>query len=108
MAQQAIEKIRHAEEEAARIVAEAQATARELLKEAERQAKANDANSMEQAAAEAEAMKAKARQDAEESVQGMLAEGRAAVGSIMELPQERVNQAATAILERIVKSNGNR
>lgn len=108
MAQQAIEKIRQAEDEAARIVAEAQAKARELLKEEERQIRMNDAKSMEQAAQEAEKMKAIARQDAEESVQGMLEEGKAAVGTITGLPEERVNQAATAILERIVKSNGNR
>lgn len=107
MAKEAIEKIRLAEEEARKLVFDAQTKSRELLKAAEEQAKANDADIMAQANREALELKAKARQQAEKSVEGVLEDGKAAVGEILEIKDSEIDKAAQAILERIVKTNGN-
>lgn len=107
MAKEAIEKIRLAEEEARKLVFDAQTKSRELLKEAEEAVKANDAEIMTQANREALELKTKAKLDAEKSVESVLADGKAVVGSILQIPESEIDKAAQAILERIVKINGN-
>lgn len=108
LAREAIEKIKLAEDEASRLVSEAQMKSRELLKEAEAQVKLNDANIMEEARRLAEEIKSKAKLDAEHSVQSVLEEGKASVNAILSIEDAQVEKAASAILERIVKTNGNR
>ena len=107
MAKEAIEKIRVAEETARKLVSDAQAKSRELLKEADETLKANDAEIIAQANREAGELKAKAKVEAEKSLEGVLEEGKASVSSILEINESEIDKAAQAILERIVKTNGN-
>lgn len=103
MAKETIDKILHAEEEAAQLVSRAQLKAKELLKEADVKVIANDTKTMEEARQEAEQRKNDAKLEAEQSIQGVLEEGKAAVNSILNMTDAEVDKAATAILERIVK-----
>lgn len=103
MAKETIGKILLAEEEAAQLVSNAQLKAKELLKEADDMIKANDVKTMEEARQEAEQLKNDAKLKAEQSIQGVLEEGKAAVNSILNTTDAEVDKAATAILERIVK-----
>ena len=103
MAKETIGKILLAEEEAAQLVSNAQLKAKELLKEADDMIKANDVKTMEEARQEAEQLKNDAKLKAEQSIQGVLEEGKAVVNSILNTTDAEVDKAATAILERIVK-----
>ena len=103
MAKETIGKILLAEEEAAQLVSNAQLKAKELLKEADDMIKANDVKTMEEARQEAEQLKNDAKLKAEQSIQGVLEEGKATVNSILNTTDAEVDKAATAILERIVK-----
>ncbi len=107
MAKEAIEKIRLAEEQARKLVSDAQTRSKELLKEAEDKAKAYDSEIIAQANQEALELKAKAKADAEKSMEGVREEGKAAVSSILGINDSEIDKAAQAILERIVKTNGN-
>lgn len=103
MAKETIGKILLAEEEGAQLVSNAQLKAKELLKEADDMIKANDVKTMEEARQEAEQLKNDAKLKAEQSIQGVLEEGKAVVNSILNTTDAEVDKAATAILERIVK-----
>ncbi|MBR0575822.1 ATPase [Proteiniclasticum sp. BAD-10] len=108
MAKDALDAVREAEDEARTLMAEAAQHAREEKREAETLAEAKAKEIMSQAQKEADLLKEKAKTLGDELAKPILEKGATQAQKLEALGREDLKDAVNIIVERIVKSNGNR
>lgn len=103
MAKEVLEKIKSAEEESDRIIAEAKERAKEIFKTIEQKIIDDGNKIISEANVEAENLKNQSIEDAEKKVNSLLNSEEEDVNRILNIDENRINEVVNLLAERIVK-----
>lgn len=103
MAREALLKVIQAEEEADKIVKYAKEEAKNMISSAERQSKTFIEDAVVKAKIECDKLKAKAEDEMKEELEFISQKSEERCRSIIDIPQDRFNEAKKILVERIVK-----
>lgn len=103
MAKEALLKVIQAEEEADRIVKTAKEEAKNTISTAEKKSKAFIEDAVMKARVECDMLKAKAEDEMKDELESIANKSEERCREIVDIPQDRFNEAKKILVERIVK-----
>jgi len=103
LAKEVLEKIKKAESESDRIIADANEKAKDILKNIEQKIKDDRDKIISEASIEAENLKNQSIEDAEKKVNSLLNSEEEDVNRILNIDEKRIDEVVNLLAERIVK-----
>ncbi len=108
MAQEAIIKVKQAEEKAENIIVNARKSAQQMIKEAEQLAEETYREIISQAKTEAQNIFDQAKEEGEQTARPILEQGKKEAANIRHIDEKQLLTAVENIVERIVNTDGDR
>ena len=103
LAKEVLEKIKKAESESDRIIADANEKAKDILKNIEQKIKDDGDKRISEANLEVENLKKQSMDDAEKRVKSLLSSEEENVNKILEIDGKKIDEVVNLLAERIVK-----